>query len=292
MKLIYTAFLISTLIANTGAQTPSVEYIQKNAIQIVDRKVLNDSLYHRLADYKVIFIGELHGTVEPAEFVEGLIKLFLAHHRQVVLGMEIPADQMTDFSLKRTEESLRDSPFFNTKYEESRKSNAWAGLLLSVINTKARMGFFAVTKDQWKHKDPNSDQNGDSLMYENVNAILKQNPDAVFIGICGGFHNMIDTSHSMKPMACYLQNADNTFLKKKRDLLSLDFQCESGTHYNIIRNDSGIFELKVRQYEKMETPFTTANLYENYIFIGEGLYGYSGVVFSRKVTASLNWIEH
>ncbi|MDB5283186.1 MAG: hypothetical protein JWO06_2261 [Bacteroidota bacterium] len=253
--------------------------------------MLNDSIYNLLSGYKAIFVGESHGASEPAEFVEGIVKLFLAHNREVILGMEIPTDVMTEFSLKRTEQSLRETKFFSTENGDGRKSKAWAGLLLSLINTKVQYVFFLGTHDQWTHQNPGVDENWDSLMYENVNTAIKAHPNAVFVGLCGGFHNMLDTFMSLTPMAYYLRNASNRALKNNSDLLSLEHQFESGTEYNLIRSDSGDFELKVRPYRRSESPFSKAVKFDNYIFIGKGSYGYSGVIFSRKVTASLSWIE-
>lgn len=69
--------------------------IKANAINIDKLDSLNNAVWQALKDYKLIMIGEMHGTKEPAKFVIDLARLFTGMGDSVQVGLEIPSAKMT-----------------------------------------------------------------------------------------------------------------------------------------------------------------------------------------------------
>src|SRR5664279_4971180 len=72
-------------------------YLRQNAIKIDRRDSLGAAVYNRISKYSLIMVGEIHGTHEPAQFVSSLAELLLENGNQVVIGLEIPSEEMKYF---------------------------------------------------------------------------------------------------------------------------------------------------------------------------------------------------
>jgi hypothetical protein len=92
-------------------------YMVRNAIKIDRPDSLDGKLYDSISRYRLIMVGEFHGTKEPATFVGGLIDLLIRNGDTVQVGMEIPADQMQDFY------------FFHKTPRSNRATEAWSRLI-------------------------------------------------------------------------------------------------------------------------------------------------------------------
>jgi len=284
-----TLLLLSALMLAmfSNAQIDDTGYIKKHAIPIGSKLGMSDRAYTALHNYRIILIGEAHGTAESAEFVEEITEAFLKHGQEVIVGMEIPADQMTGFATGRNEDSLAASTFFNLAKEwgtkgDGRASEAWAQLLISLAPTKVYFGFFDGIAKQAAAQN----YNRDSIMFENINATLKQYPNAVFIGLCGNAHNMLHPIID-NPMAWYLQNASNTCLKDTSQLLCLNHVFNTGTMYCNIGKGLEIVEYKYG----VAGNFNTAENYDNYLLLGYGNNNYSGIFYTKTVNASFVWLR-
>ena len=281
-------FLCAT---NLVAQIEDTAYIRAHAILITDRKASNDNVYSSLSSYRIILVGELHGSKEPAEFVEGIARTFLKHNREVIIGMEIPATDMQDFIDSGTAESLTKTKFFTKAVDmgtngDGRANVAWANLLTIFKDSKVKYKFFDATLSQYK----GGSQNRDSMMYENINSILIENPAAIFIGLCGNYHNIIRPDAYQCPMAWYLRHASNSALTDTTKIISFDHVFDKGT-FNSNMGESGPTGLRIHEFKNsISGVFGTAVNYDNYLLIGEGHEGYSGILYSRTIHASQVWL--
>src|SRR3954468_6543694 len=136
--------------------------LAKSAIGIVRLDSLSGEVYDALHPYKLIMIGEMHGTKEPAEFVKGLAELFTNHRDSVLVGFEIPSAKMKEFLKEKTERSVFNSSFFTTVSTVGRGNEAWEGAISSLaLNPKVKIFFFDTNVGDSKRNYLDRD----SLMY-------------------------------------------------------------------------------------------------------------------------------
>ena len=267
------SFLILIISASTSfAQYPNKDSVAKYSIPIDNIPEPNNQVYDKVKGYQVILIGEMHGTAEPAQWLEGIAKGLLQHGKQVIIGIEIPAGSMRPFMEKRGKEGISASPFFTAPNTDGRHSQAWGNLLLAFADSKVQFVFFDVNENQQA-------LNRDSIMAENISKALKTNPNAVFVGLCGNIHNMVSKYHEANTMACFLKN-------KGIKLLSLRHFYSSGSLYNNTGNGVG-----PKTVNESGSPFAQFAIAENYLLIGYPMLDgqYDGVIYSDKVTASGTW---
>ncbi len=86
--------------------------LKENAVKIEHLDKLNKLVFDKLKDFRLIMIGEMHGTNEPANFIIGLTELFANHGDTVQLGFEIPSELMAAYSSLLTDSSVFQSDFF------------------------------------------------------------------------------------------------------------------------------------------------------------------------------------
>lgn len=111
---------------------PTVDFIRENAVEIVGHHSLPSHIYHQVRDFKVLAVGEIHGTKEGPEFVVQLLRTLNRFGKSVLLALEIPADVQAAVDLYRQSgdiDFLSKSPFFLRPYQDGRSSRAMARLL-------------------------------------------------------------------------------------------------------------------------------------------------------------------
>src|SRR5437870_502329 len=127
--------LILALISSTVSAQNISAYIKANAVKIDNVELLSDSLYKLVSPFKLIMVGEMHGSKGPAEFVTGLAKLFSVKGDSVSVGLEIPPDQMSNYLLSHTDSSIYQSKFFSDpSFLSGRESFTWARVISSLKN--------------------------------------------------------------------------------------------------------------------------------------------------------------
>jgi hypothetical protein len=104
-------------------------YVKENAVKIDNLDSLNHAVWHLLSDYKLIMVGELHGTNEPAKFVTGLARLLSGMGDSVQIGLEIPSEKMTKYLKQPNDSNIYSSDFFAKNSDDGRASVAWAEVI-------------------------------------------------------------------------------------------------------------------------------------------------------------------
>jgi erythromycin esterase-like protein len=188
------------------------EFIKKHAIECGQWP--NQKLYSVLKDYKVICIGEMHGTKEPADYLTGLVKTFISNGGKVTVGFEIPKGQMKEFTDKQDTLSLSKTKFFLAKLD-GRSSEAW----FSAIDECNRMGAKFYFFD-------NSKEDRDKRMFEKILECYKANSNSVILTLSGNVHNMLLPYKVSKTMGCYLKE----YFGNK--IFSINHKYNEGTMYN------------------------------------------------------------
>ena len=126
-------FAIST--AKPCYAQSSVDFIRSNAAAFEASSPLPDSIYDIVSDYKVLWLGEIHGTNESPGAVLKLAELFVNHGKDVFVALEIPyqdQDLIRHAVAMEDRELLKNLPFFRGPYHDGRSSEAMSNLLMSL----------------------------------------------------------------------------------------------------------------------------------------------------------------
>jgi len=251
--------------------------LAKSAIGIVRLDSLSGEVYDALHPYKLIMIGEMHGTKEPAEFVKGLAELFTNHRDSVLVGFEIPSAKMKEFLKEKTERSVFNSSFFTTVSTDGRGNEAWAGAISSLaLNPKVKIFFFDTNVGDSKRNYLDRD----SLMYIKIKKEFEKHPSFKIITISGNIHNMLLPYKNENKVAGFLSQDKELNLADK--ICSLNHVYKSGTMIN--NKGKGLQLYKV---DNGNTEYSKFKKYEDYLFLFPSKqYAYTGVLFTRNVNAA------
>ncbi len=252
-------------------------FIKENAIKVNQLESLNDTIYNFFSDFKLIMVGEMHGTIEPAKFTIGLAQVLTRNGDSVQLGLEIPAEEMAKFISEHSDSSIYSSEFFMKRAIDGRENYAWAELISTLNkNKKVKLFFFDINKKDYKVSG-----NRDSLMYIKIKNQIQKYPNWKIITLSGNIHNMIKPFRGNNTMGCYIINDHELNLSDK--LCSINHCYNSGTMYNDVGNG-----LELRQIQNFNSIYSTSVDYENYLFLypKTKAENYNGIYFTRYVTAA------
>lgn len=266
VKKLIKILVVTAVSAQINAQNLS-EHLIKHAVKIDTVDSLDDSIYNILAHYRIIMVGEIHGTNEPIGLVESLAELFTKNGDSVQVGFEIPADQMKMFSKEKTKGNILKSEFFQSPSADGRASIAWYKTIANLnANKRVKVFFFDALSNS------SSRTNWDSIMYLNIKSQIQRNRNWRTITICGGMHNRIKPNVGEQKMGCYLVNDKE--LNLKDSICSLNHEFESG-------------ETLWNKFEPMPSAYAKL-AYDEYIFLYPKSINepYHGIYFTRYLTKS------
>jgi hypothetical protein len=246
-------------------------------IEIEKLESLSSFLWPYLTPYKLIMIGEMHGTNEPASFVTGLAQLFTFHGDSVQVGFEIPSDQMNEFLKLKTEKSIYNAEFFSKISNDGRASKAWATAIATLNkNPRINIFFYDIISGESKFIDDR-----DSIMYLKIKSNIKAHPKWKTITLSGNIHNMLQPYKGEKKTAFFLLN--DVELKLKNNLCALNHTYQSGTMLNNIGKG-----LELRQVNMGESSYSKRSHFDNFLFLHkyDPANTYSGFFFTKTVTAA------
>jgi hypothetical protein len=275
---LFTLLLILSHFAMYGQDSM---YLKLNAIKINKQDRLPTAIYDSISTFRLIMLGEMHGTNEPSEFVIKLAKLMLKKGNKIQIGLEIPSEEIKNFKEDTNDSNICSSPFFNSRRLDARASSAWANLILEFKNSQdVELFYYDVNTD-----DVIKQFNRDSIMYTKIKKRIQMHPAWKTITLGGNIHNMLLPYDSETTMGLYLYNDKDLNLSKS--ILSLAHYYAYGT----IWENSGN-ALSPHQVDNSNSFFAKGVDYENYLFLYPQ-FKYNGIYFTRKVTASnLYGIHH
>jgi hypothetical protein len=246
------------------------DFLKANAVEVkLDDPSINRALLQKLSQYRLIMMGEMHGTQEPARFVSYLVKQLTSSGTDVHLGLEIPEAVVANFMNQPSPENLRRSDFFSNGYPDGRSNEDWLNLILEgQANPKVKVFFF----------DTNDDKR-DSLMYENVKKHV-QDPRSVTVVLSGNIHNRLISSRYGKSMRVYFD--EDTTLALSGKICSVNHHYKYGS----MKNNMGA-GLQLRVIEATPTNFSEATGFKAYFsMLPEMDSPYDAVLYTEKVTAA------
>lgn len=237
--------------------------------------------FDSLHKYTVVLLGEMHGTREAPTIVHSFVNLLLSQNKNVIVALEMPAENQASINLfLKTGDInlLKQLDFFNT-IKDGRSSKAMAELIERLCK-KENVSVFCF--------DINKNVGGkgyrDSAMAQNLLTIKKQNPNTFIISLSGNIHSNIkpDFRKGYETMGYYLKKELGS------ELLSLNIRYKNGTAYNCMSDGC-----KERNLEEDNSQFKNYLKKEGYLLIDKGFEnsGYNGIIYLKKVTASLPFIN-
>ena len=250
-------------------------YIKKNAIKIERVNKLNDAVYDSLVEFQLIMVGEFHGTQEPAQFVAALATLVSRKEGAVSVGLEIPENELLEFSKNPTKENLLSSKFFSKPNLDGRNGQAWFDLVMHCASDpNINLFFFDNIK-------PNSPNKRDSIMYIGLRNQKMLFPNRKIITLTGNVHNQRVPFRDMVTTGMYCLQDSINFSNSK--ICSINHAFSEGT----MRNNTGNgLELKTVQFE--ESTYTQSVSFHNYLVLYN--FGnktkYNALLYTRKVNHS------
>ena len=265
-----TSFLFFlTLSTNLFSQTWK-EYIAQNALPVGKNLEPDSTLYHSFKDYRLIMMGEMHGTLEPAKMTEQLAQLILRYEDSVSIGLEIPEKEMSLFLQNPSERTLKESLFFSKPNEDGRNGRAWFELVRYCMNEPRVSVFFydnAVSSDVPR----------DSIMYLEVKKQAALHPQNKILTISGNLHNQLIARNGSKTMGAYL-SADSLNFSEEQ-ICSIYHYYAEGTMLNNMGKG-----LELTTIEFKESDFTSGK-HENYFIFYDSAEPTPNncIFFTRKV---------
>lgn len=265
--------LLMILRTFSGHAQNNSAYLEANAVRIDNPGQLSDSIYKLLSRFRIIMVGEMHGTNEPAEFVIGLAKLLAEKNDSVSVGLEIPPQQMEQFLASRTDSSIYRSDFFSNAIS-GRESCAWAKVISKLKNNpRIQVFFYDVNAGEGKPYER------DSMMYVKLKKQFLLHPTWKMITLSGNVHNRI--SPEEKKMAAYLKQDEQLNLSAK--ICSINHYYLQGTC--LANFGKGLQEKKLgRPINEYDTVFT----YSKYLVLmsAKSTYPFNGMYYTRDISAA------
>lgn len=265
LVLTFCLLLSSKLFAQTWK-----EYIAQNALPVGKTLEPDSSLYHSFKDYRLIMMGEMHGTLEPAKMTEQLAQLILLYEDSVSIGLEIPEKEMSSFLQNPSEKALKESLFFSKPNEDGRNGRAWFELVRYCMNEPRVSVFFFDNV-------VSSDVPRDSIMYLEVKKHAAFHPKNKILTISGNLHNQLIARNGSKTMGAYLSADSLTFPKEQ--ICSIYHYYSEGTMLNNMGKG-----LELTAIEFQESDFSSGK-YENYFIFYDSAESTPNncIFFTRKV---------
>lgn len=264
--------LLFILLAHFSFCQDFESYIAHNAITLPAEKKLDSSFYDTFSPYRLILLGEMHGTMEPSLLVIELAKLFSSYGETVSIGLEIPHKKMELFIQNPTDSSLFNSTFFQEQNTDGRNSFAWYQLIQSVYsNPNVHLFFF-------DNPIGTTATERDSMMYDGILRQQQLYPNDRIITLTGNLHNQLLATPNQKTMGSFCYNDRLHF--KPNEILNLNHWYAEGT---LLNNTGNGLVLQTIEFE--ESALTRGTSSQNYFVFYQtaGISATICIYFTRTV---------
>ena len=228
------------------------DYLSENALQIKDNYELDSAYYDYFKNYKLILIGETHGTKEPAKLVKSISELILENEKIVSVGLEIPEELMKVFTQMPCDSTLALTKFFTKDNIDGRNGQAWFDLI-KYCNTQPKIKLFFF--DNFNVK---KNTNRDSSMYLSILTQMSKYPQSKIITLSGGIHSKLIPYKTNPTLGNYCINDSLNF--PIHSVCSINHIYSEGTILNSIGNG-----LELRTIDFEESVFSNSVDFKNYL---------------------------
>jgi erythromycin esterase-like protein len=232
--------------------------------------------YALIAEKRVVWFGELHGTCEAPQLFLGLVKLVSRHHTAPpVVALETPStDQgaIDRFLASGDDSILRSSDFFRSELKDGRSSEALVKLLSQLrAEKKAAVCCFDSS-------GATTPQERDTAMAQSLQLCAKKFPNSKLVVLSGKVHARVVEGTSWDPT---YRPAAFELGKKLDSVVSFTLAYEAGTIWAHTENGFGEHKVKGDRWSGTTPHYIT--LYP------KPARGHNGAIFTRTLTGSPPW---
>jgi erythromycin esterase-like protein len=234
------------------------------------------SAYDLIAEKRVVWFGEMHGTREAPQLFLGLVRLVSSQHpAPPVVALEIPTTEQRaiDRYLAGGDESvLRASAFFKSELKDGRSSVAMVRLL-SQLRTEKKAAVCCFDS-----AEATTPQERDAAMTKYLRACAKKFPTSKLVVLSGGVHARMVVGTSWNPA---YRPAAFELNQQLGSVVSFTLVYEGGTIWAHTENGFGEHKVKGDRWSG-NAP--------NYIKLyPKPTRGHDGAIFTRTLTGSPPW---
>ncbi len=234
----------------------------------------------------VLVLGELHGTVEAPAFVSRAVKLARVKGLPVTVGLEIPREEqprvrnfLASAGEPRDRAALLAGPFWQSSYQDGRRSEAMAGLLDDLRHYAGAGDHVRVVCFD---RQTASVAEREQAMAEALASAIAVAPQDFTIALVGNVHARLargGVPGNSEPMALRLAR-----LLPETRLLTLELAYSGGTAW-VCSSDGGCGIGRFGGHDRDGPAHVT--VHETL-----GRNGFHGVVYAGEITASPPAVEH
>ncbi len=260
-------------------------YLRHNAVEVKALK-FPLSLLHRLRRFKVVILGEGHGTVQTP--LAGFnLACDLATNGPVTVALEISTDNqkwINTYLATGDDKYLREMPHFEESYPDGRSSLAMFDTLRSVRKCKD-VGVLFFSPEIY-----NGNQDANTQMAENILKFMSAHPKNRLVILTGNIHGStrigFQFDPTLRPMGYELTHSQSPSLMLARsavfNILARYGGGESWGCLDDVREHCG----PIKEFAFPEVYSHAVSFQTYFAAERESIEGYDGTLFFRKVSAS------
>ncbi len=281
MKKIIPTIALVFLFCSHGFSDANEDYIRKNAVQLNANDL--SSIIDSIAEFKIVTIGEMHGSQEIPQFTLDLYSQLKLLKKNIIIGIEVPEENQNlvdKFVQSKDRSLLKQSKFFIRRLQDGRSSEAMVNLLEMLPKDTIVICFDA--------QNANSEQERDQKMAKNIIKAYKNLQPTLFIILAGNIHSRIEIGtpfdSDFQPMGYLLHTLPKSPIKLK-NIRAIKVRYASGNIWSCMGTKE--VDCKIHQINSSAQTYSSAVAHNRY-FLSEPLTdGYNATLFYRNLTASL-----
>jgi hypothetical protein len=271
----------------------TAEEVRERAISLDSGSELPEQMVNILKPFRVITVGELHGSNEIPEFVAKLAGRLSKDGSPLVVALEIyrPLNQngIDQFVKSGDESILKSLPHFSVPTQDGRGSTAIARLLKTL---RAYPSIQIAAFDMGaKTTGPDRGQERDSRMATTLADVMRQNPGSRVIVLAGDVHSAVSVGSffdpKYRPLGYELSHQEDSAVKPN-EVYSILVRYQGGQSW--FRSGDNLPAAHTLDTE--HNVLTDAVKWNSYFLPLKNLSrnGYNSVLFIRSLTASAPYV--
>lgn len=253
----------------------------------LESDILSPKFLEIINPYKVIAVGEMHGSCEIPRFFGRLVSALVNANELLTVGLEISRSNQAVFDqfLETGDEGLLSrAQHFSSPTNDGRSSMAIHSLVKDLAGSHVA-NILAFDIDYSFHCE--GEQQRDSAMAKHILAHMKENPKNKVLLLCGNIHSAatIGTFFDLdfKPLVYELGHLDETCISPT-DIFSIAVDFDSGETWS----QSNTQPEPTMRWASSQSPFSTLSDLQSYFvaFKTTKFRGHDALVFFKTVSAS------
>lgn len=260
-------------------------------IALDDTNTIPESLVDVLAGFRVIAVGEIHGSNEVPQWFGNVVIALAKRKAHLAVALEMLAQYqplLDRYQATHNRDDLVALPHFASASNDGRASIAMAQLVEKIAPVpNISICAFDADVSEWVTSD---DHGRDTAMAEYIRKFIEATQPSQLIILCGSFHsaNAVGAPFDagFRPMTYELCQKSGL---RPEQMLSILVDFDHGETWSKHSSDSEPPMI----WETTGSPFSTLSNAECFFAMPgtDGLHGHDALLFFRRLTASPPWCD-